>query len=80
MGRLTPREREVLIWVAHGLGNEEIAARMGITYCTVRNHLTHILGKLRLCNRTQVAICALQEGLVQLDEIELERRRKVDEW
>jgi NarL family two-component system response regulator LiaR len=58
---LTEREMEVLRLVARGLSNEEIAER------TVRTHVSNILGKLHLANRTQAALYALREGLASLD-------------
>lgn len=61
---LTERELEVIRYVASGLGNRAIASAMRITERTVRNHIGHILGKLRLDNRTQAAMWAVREGLV----------------
>jgi NarL family two-component system response regulator LiaR len=65
---LTEREIEVLRWVAQGMCNEEIADRLDISERTVRSHMTNILGKLQLTNRTQAALYALREGLASLDE------------
>jgi two-component system, NarL family, response regulator LiaR len=62
---LTEREREVARLVAEGLCNEEIAARLRLGERTVRTHISHILGKLHLANRTQVALYALREGLAR---------------
>jgi DNA-binding NarL/FixJ family response regulator len=61
---LTEREREVLRLVAQGKANKEIARELGIGDRTVRTHVTSILGKLGLVSRTQAAIYAVREGLV----------------
>jgi DNA-binding NarL/FixJ family response regulator len=61
---LTEREREVLALVAQGRANKEIARELGIGDRTVRTHVTSILGKLGLVSRTQAAIYAVREGLV----------------
>lgn len=61
---LTEREREVLILVARGRSNKEIAGELGITERTARTHVSNILGKLDLASRTQAALFAVREGLV----------------
>lgn len=66
---LTAREMEVLTLVAQGLGNEAIAARLVVSERTVGTHLSNLLGKLRLANRTQAALYALKTGLARLDDI-----------
>jgi NarL family two-component system response regulator LiaR len=64
---LTEREVEVLKWVAQGLSNQEIADRLVVSERTVRSHVSNILEKLHLANRTQAALYALREGLARLD-------------
>jgi two-component system, NarL family, response regulator LiaR len=64
---LTDRELEVLTLVAQGYSNLEIAESLVITEHTVGKHVSNILIKLHLANRTQVALYALRKGLVQLD-------------
>lgn len=61
--RLTAREQEVLSQIADGLNNREIAKRMFISEKTVKTHVSSILGKLHLEDRTQAAIYALKHGL-----------------
>lgn len=65
---LTEREIEILILVARGLSNQEIADKLFISERTARTHLSHILAKLHLANRTQAALYALKEGLARLDD------------
>jgi NarL family two-component system response regulator LiaR len=66
---LTGRENDILRHVAHGLSNQEIADRLVISERTVRTHISHILDKLNLENRTQAALYALRRGLTSLDEL-----------
>ena len=63
---LSVREVEVLRLVASGLSNQEIADDLVISEKTVRGHVSSILSKLHLANRTQAALHALREGLAQL--------------
>lgn len=65
---LTEREVDVLKLVARGLSNQEIADRLVLSERTVRTHISNILGKLHLANRTQVALYALRQGLAQLND------------
>jgi NarL family two-component system response regulator LiaR len=64
---LTEREVAVLRLVAQGLSNQEIGERLVISERTVRTHVSNILDKLHLANRTQAALYALKEGLAHLD-------------
>jgi NarL family two-component system response regulator LiaR len=64
---LTERELEVLLLIAQGNSNQEIAEKMYISENTVGSHMRNILSKLHLANRTQAALYALREGLVKLD-------------
>jgi len=64
---LSPREMEILEYVTNGLSNKEIAYKLGISHQTVKNHMTAILRKLRVGDRTQAAVYALSRGWVRLD-------------
>lgn len=65
MKGLTERQREVLALVAQGKSNREIGQQLCISVKTVEYHVSEILGKLGFSNRTEAAIYALQEGLVE---------------
>lgn len=65
---LSERELEVLKLVARGLTNQEIAETLIIGERTVGNHISSILSKLHLANRTQAALYALREGIATLEE------------
>ena len=64
---LTGREQEVACLVALGRSNKEIARALVLSEPTVRTHVSHILRKLKLSNRTEVALYALREGLARPD-------------
>ncbi len=64
---LTPRETEVLGWVAEGLGNKEIADRLGTASGTVKNQIQTILGKLKAADRTQAVTIAIRRGILHVD-------------
>jgi two-component system response regulator DegU len=65
---LSGREMEVLNLLTHGMSNKEIATHLGISHQTVKNHVTAILRKLGVEDRTQAALYALRRGWVRLHE------------
>ena len=66
---LSPREMEILQHIAQGKSNKEIAYELGISRQTVKNHMTSILRKLAVNDRTQAAIYALRRGWIRLQDI-----------
>ena len=62
--QLTPREREVLELIGRGLSNKRIASELGVAEKTVKTHVSHVLGKLGVSDRTQAALYAVRTGLV----------------
>ena len=64
---LTRREREILVMLARGLSNQQIADRAGISEATTRTHVGNIFGKLGINNRVEATLCALRDGLTTLD-------------
>ncbi len=67
---LSPREMEILQYVTRGLSNKEIAHRLGISQQTVKNHMTSILRKMDVKDRTQAAVYAIRRGWVRLQDTE----------
>jgi non-specific serine/threonine protein kinase len=61
---LTPREQEVAVLLAQGLTNKQVAAELVLSTATVRSHVEHILTKLDLRSRAQIAAWASQQGLL----------------
>ena len=70
--RLTPTRREiqVLRLIAYGFSNKEIALRLDIAECTVKNHLLNMFQRLGFCNRVHAVVIALKQGWIALSEIE----------
>ncbi|XVV14765.1 response regulator [Actinoplanes sp. CA-131856] len=64
LASLSPREHDVVVSIGQGRNNAEIAAALDMTLATVKSHVSHILTKLALDNRTQIALLAHDAGLV----------------
>jgi len=65
---LTPRESEVLRFIAKGFSNKEIGAQLGVAEVTIKLHVSNLFTKLRVTDRTQAVTTALQRGLFHFDE------------
>ena len=72
---LTEPEERVLLCVARGRSNQEIAAELGVSISTVRTHVSKILNKLQLENRTQAALFALRKGMLTLNDVQMVRTK-----
>jgi two-component system response regulator DegU len=64
---LTPREIEILQYIAQGYLNKQIAAELGISEQTIKNHVTSILRKLNANARTEAVVVAIKQGLIKID-------------
>ncbi len=64
LDRLTPREHEVLVLIGRGFPNKLIARELGVSEKTVKTHVSHVLAKLGVSDRTQAAVLAVRAGLV----------------
>lgn len=63
---LTPREKEILSYIAQGYINKQIAAELGISEQTIKNHVTSLLRKLNANVRTEAVVVAIKQGLISL--------------
>jgi len=66
-GDLTLREKETLYWLSQGMNNAEISEKMILSDKTVKNHLSHVMKKLGIQDRTQAAVAAWKMGLAKMD-------------
>jgi DNA-binding NarL/FixJ family response regulator len=65
---LTDREMEILGLITRGMSNKQVALELGISHQTVKNHMTSILRKLAVNDRTQAAVYALRKGWIRLED------------
>jgi DNA-binding NarL/FixJ family response regulator len=72
---LSKREMDILQLITRGRSNKQAAQELGISYQTVKNHMTSILRKLAVNDRTQAAIYALRQGWIRLQDIDEEGRQ-----
>jgi len=63
-GKLSPREREIIVMLAHGASNKEIARVLGLSESTIKIHVQGILRKLNIAKRVQAAVYAVAHGLI----------------
>ena len=63
LARLTPREREVLAGLGRGLSNRQLADELFVAEKTIKTHVSSVLAKLRLADRTQAALFAVRTGV-----------------
>jgi RNA polymerase sigma factor (sigma-70 family) len=67
LAQLSPRELEVLRLVGKGLSNKEIAAQLNVVEGTIKIHVTNVLSKLRVADRTQAIVVAIQRGIIDIE-------------
>lgn len=70
---LSPREMQILVFITKGYSNKEVAYHLGISRQTVKNHMTSILRKLDVNDRTQAAVYALRHGWIRLQDTKYDR-------
>lgn len=71
---LSAREMEILVYITKGYSNKEVAYQLGISRQTVKNHMTSILRKLNVNDRTQAAVYALRHGWIRLQDTKYDRQ------
>ena len=67
LAQLTPREMEVLQLVAKGFSNKEIATSLQVVEGTIKIHVTNLLAKLGVADRTQALVVAIKRGIIQIE-------------
>ncbi|ONI67037.1 DNA-binding response regulator [Kribbella sp. ALI-6-A] len=70
LAQLSERERDVLVWMARGLSNRDLAAKLFVSETTVKTHVSSVLSKLGLSSRVQAVVVAYEAGVVRPGEAE----------
>jgi DNA-binding NarL/FixJ family response regulator len=71
LAQLSDREREILVWMARGLSNRDLAAKLFVSETTVKTHVSSVLSKLGLSSRVQAVVVAYEAGVVRPGEAEV---------
>ncbi|NEA35034.1 response regulator transcription factor [Streptomyces sp. SID13031] len=71
LSQLSEREREILVWMARGLSNRDLAAKLFVSETTVKTHVSSVLSKLGLSSRVQAVVVAYEAGVVRPGEAEV---------
>ena len=71
LGQLSEREREILVWMARGLSNRDLATKLFVSETTVKTHVSSVLSKLGLSSRVQAVVVAYEAGVVRPGEAEV---------
>jgi DNA-binding NarL/FixJ family response regulator len=71
LAQLSERERDVLVWMARGLSNRDLAAKLFVSETTVKTHVSSVLSKLGLSSRVQAVVVAYEAGVVRPGEAEV---------
>jgi DNA-binding NarL/FixJ family response regulator len=71
LAQLSEREREILVWMARGLSNRDLAAKLFVSETTVKTHVSSVLSKLGLSSRVQAVVVAYEAGVVRPGEADV---------
>jgi DNA-binding NarL/FixJ family response regulator len=71
LGHLSEREREILVWMARGLSNRDLATKLFVSETTVKTHVSSVLSKLGLSSRVQAVVVAYEAGVVRPGEADV---------
>jgi DNA-binding NarL/FixJ family response regulator len=71
LSQLSEREREILVWMARGLSNRDLASKLFVSETTVKTHVSSVLSKLGLSSRVQAVVVAYEAGVVRPGEAEV---------
>ncbi|GAB3937779.1 response regulator transcription factor [Kribbella albertanoniae] len=71
LAQLSEREREILVWMARGLSNRDLASKLFVSETTVKTHVSSVLSKLGLSSRVQAVVVAYEAGVVRPGEAEV---------